>query len=155
MKAVIQRVSEASVTVEGHVIGACRRGLLVLLGVGKGDTEADADLLAAKIAKMRIFSDDNGKMNLALADVGGELLVISNFTLLADCRHGNRPDYFAAETPPRAKELYEYFTERVKTLSGCPTATGEFGADMDVALHNDGPVTVLLDSAVLARKREP
>ena len=154
MKAVIQRVTKASVSVDGEVIGACRRGFLVLLGVGKGDSEEDAELLAAKIAKMRIFSDENGKMNLALADVGGELLVISNFTLLADCRHGNRPDYFGAESPTRAKELYEYFTDRLRELSGCPTATGEFGADMDVALHNDGPVTILLDSAALKKKKE-
>lgn len=154
MKAVIQRVANASVSVGGEVIGACRRGFLVLLGVGKGDSEEDAELLAAKIAKMRIFSDENGKMNLALADVGGELLVISNFTLLADCRHGNRPDYFGAEAPTRAKELYEYFTAKVRELSGCPTATGEFGADMDVSLHNDGPVTILLDSAVLKKKKE-
>lgn len=154
MKAVIQRVSEASVSVEEKIIGACGKGFLILLGVTKGDTETDAELLAAKIAKMRIFSDENGKMNLSLADVHGELLVISNFTLLADCRHGNRPDYFGAESPSRAKELYEFFVKRVEALSGCPTAAGEFGADMDVALHNDGPVTILLDSKELTRKKE-
>lgn len=154
MKVVVQRVSEASVTVEDRVIGACGKGFLVLLGVSKGDTEGDAELLAAKIAKMRVFCDENGKMNLSLADVHGELLVISNFTLLADCRHGNRPDYFGAEAPARAKELYEFFVKRVEALSGCPTAVGEFGADMDVSLHNDGPVTVLLDSKELTRKKE-
>lgn len=155
MRAVIQRVNEASVSVDGKIVGACRRGFLILLGVEKGDGEGDADLLAAKIAKMRIFSDENGKMNLSLTDVGGELLIISNFTLCADCRHGNRPDYVGAETPMRAKELYEYFTDRTKTLTDRPTATGVFGADMSVSLLNDGPVTIVLDSAVLARKKQP
>jgi D-tyrosyl-tRNA(Tyr) deacylase len=102
---------------------------------------------------MRIFCDENGKMNLALGDVGGELLVISNFTLCADCRHGNRPDFFGAEAPARAKELYEYFTAKLASLSGCKTETGEFGADMKVDLLNDGPVTVILDSEELKKKK--
>ncbi len=153
MRAVIQRVKRAAVTVDGTVIGSCGQGFLLLLGVRKGDVEEDADLLAAKIAKLRIFCDENDKMNLALADVGGELLVISNFTLCADCRKGNRPDYFGAEAPDRAKALYEYFTARVATLSGCKTETGEFGADMEVSLVNDGPVTIVLDSDDLRRKK--
>ncbi len=153
MRAVIQRVSEASVSSEGRLLGACRKGFLVLLGVDKGDGEAEADLLAAKIAKMRIFSDENGKMNLALGDVGGELLVISNFTLSADCRHGNRPDYFGAEAPDRAKALYQYFTETLREMSGCPTETGEFGADMKVRIVNDGPVTIVLSSEELKSKK--
>ena len=153
MRAVIQRVKRAAVTVDGQTVGSCEQGFLVLLGVKKGDAELDADLLAAKIAKLRIFCDENDKMNLALGDVGGELLVISNFTLCADCRHGNRPDYFGAEAPDRAKALYEYFTAQVATLSGCKTETGEFGADMEVSLVNDGPVTIVLDSDDLRRKK--
>ena len=153
MRAVIQRVKRAAVTVDETVIGSCEKGFLILLGVRKGDVEEDADLLAAKIAKLRIFCDENDKMNLALGDVGGELLVISNFTLCADCRKGNRPDYFGAESPDRAKALYEYFTNRVATLSGCKTETGEFGADMEVSLINDGPVTIVLDSEDLKKKK--
>lgn len=153
MRAVIQRVKRAAVTVDGTVIGSCGQGFLLLLGVRKSDAEEDADLLAAKIAKLRIFCDENDKMNLALGDVGGELLVISNFTLCADCRKGNRPDYFGAEAPDRAKALYEYFTARVATLSGCKTETGEFGADMEVSLVNDGPVTIVLDSEDLKKKK--
>ena len=153
MKAVIQRVSRASVSVDGQIIGSCGKGFLILLGAVKDDNEENADLLAAKIAKMRIFCDENGKMNLALGDVGGELLVISNFTLCADCRHGNRPDFFGAEAPVRAKELYEYFTANLAALSGCKTETGEFGADMKVDLLNDGPVTVILDSEDLKKKK--
>ncbi len=152
MKAIIQRVKHAAVTVERQIIGSCQQGFLILLGVKKGDSEAEANLLAAKIAKMRIFSDENGKMNLALGDIGGELLIISNFTLCADCRRGNRPDYFEAEAPARAKELYEYFASQVAVLSGCHTETGEFGADMEVSLVNDGPVTIVLDSEELRRK---
>lgn len=154
MRAVIQRVTEASVSVDQKIVGACGRGLLLLLGVEKGDTEDDAELLAAKIAKLRIFSDENGKMNRSVVDVGGELLVISNFTLCADCRHGNRPDYIGAEAPTRAKELYEYFVSRIAALTDRPTAVGIFGADMSVSLLNDGPVTLVLDSASLTRKKQ-
>ena len=146
MRAVVQRVKYASVTVENEVVGKINGGFLVLLGVGKGDSEADADLLASKIAKMRVFCDENGKMNLSLNQVGGELLVISQFTLYANCVHGNRPDFFASEGPARANELYEYFTEKVKLLSECKTEKGIFGADMKVELLNDGPVTIMLDS---------
>jgi D-tyrosyl-tRNA(Tyr) deacylase len=153
MKAVIQRVRSASVSVDGEVIGACGIGFLILLGVAKGDSEEDVAVLAAKIAKLRIFEDENGKMNRSLADVGGELLVISNFTLQADCRHGNRPDYMAAEAPQRAKELYELFAGTVASQSGCKTETGCFGADMAVSLVNDGPVTIVLESADLKRRK--
>ena len=142
MRAVVQRVSGASVAVSGETVGKCGRGFLILLGVAKGDTEADADVLAAKLSKLRVFEDGNGKMNLSLSDIGGELLIISNFTLYADCRHGNRPDFLMAEAPAEANRLYEYFTDRMKTLSGCPTETGVFGADMKVSIENDGPVTV-------------
>lgn len=153
MRAVIQRVKRAAVTIDGQTVGSCGQGFLILLGVKKGDGEEDADLLAAKIAKLRIFCDENDKMNLALGDVGGQLLVISNFTLCADCRKGNRPDYFGAEVPDRARALYEYFTDKVATLSGCKTETGVFGADMEVSLVNDGPVTIVLDSDDLRRKK--
>ncbi len=154
MRAVIQRVKYASVTVENEVVGKINGGFLVLLGVGKGDTEAEADLLASKIAKMRIFCDENGKMNLSLSQVGGEILVISQFTLYANCIHGNRPDFFSSEGPVRANELYEYFTEKVKALSECKTERGIFGADMKVELLNDGPVTIILDTDELRKDKK-
>lgn len=153
MKAVIQRVSHAQVVIDGALTSEIEKGFLVLLGVGKGDCEEDADVLAAKIAKMRIFCDENGKMNLSLGQVGGELLVISNFTLLASCVHGNRPDYFGAEAPERANGLYEYFVKRIREESGARTVTGEFGADMKVTLTNDGPVTIVVDSAELKKRK--
>ncbi len=153
MRAVVQRVSGASVAVSGETVGKCGRGFLILLGVAKGDTEADADVLAAKLSKLRVFEDGNGKMNLSLSDIGGELLIISNFTLYADCRHGNRPDFLMAEAPAEANRLYEYFTDRMKTLSGCPTETGVFGADMKVSIENDGPVTLVIDSPELIKKK--
>ena len=153
MRAVVQRVSGASVAVSGETVGKCGRGFLILLGVAKGDTEADADVLAAKLSKLRVFEDGNGKMNLSLSDIGGELLIISNFTLYADCRHGNRPDFLMAEAPAEANRLYQYFTDRMKTLSGCPTETGVFGADMKVSIENDGPVTLVIDSPELMKKK--
>ena len=153
MRAVVQRVSGASVAVSGETVGKCGRGFLILLGVAKGDTEADADVLAAKLSKLRVFEDGNGKMNLSLSDIGGELLIISNFTLYADCRHGNRPDFLMAEAPAEANRLYEYFTDRMKTLSGCPTETGVFGADMKVSIENDGPMTLVIDSPELMKKK--
>ena len=153
MKAVIQRVAEASVNIGGEIRSEIKKGFLVLLGVGKGDGEAEADVLASKIAKMRIFCDENDKMNLSLNQVDGELLVISNFTLLANCVHGNRPDYFGAESPDRANELYEYFVEKIKNESGVRTVTGEFGADMKVSILNDGPVTIVLDTDELKKRK--
>ena len=152
MKAVLQRVSEASVKVDGETVGQCGAGLMILLGVAKGDTEEDARLLAEKILKLRIFCDEQGKMNRSVVDMDGELLVISQFTLLANYSHGNRPDYLESAPPAEAKALYEYFTELVR--GGVRhTGTGIFGADMKVSLVNDGPVTIVMDSEVLKKKK--
>ncbi|MBO4213265.1 MAG: D-tyrosyl-tRNA(Tyr) deacylase [Clostridia bacterium] len=148
MIAVLQRVTGASVAVDGKVVGACGHGLMILLGVDTEDTEKDAELLAAKIVKLRIFSDENGKMNLSVTDVGGDILVISQFTLLANYRHGNRPDFLASAPPERANALYEYFVGLIKN-SGIKTETGIFGADMKVSLTNDGPVTIVMESSKL------
>jgi D-aminoacyl-tRNA deacylase len=145
MRAVVQRVSQASVTVEGEVVGAIERGLLVLLGVERDDRADDARQLADKIVQLRIFEDDAGKMNRSLADVGGGLLAVSQFTLLGDCRQGRRPSFIAAAAPELAEELYQVFIAAVGA-QGIPVATGRFRAQMDVALVNDGPVTLLLDS---------
>jgi D-tyrosyl-tRNA(Tyr) deacylase len=144
MRAVIQRVSEASVTVDGKVTGAIGKGLLVLLGVGHADTEATAQALAAKIVKLRIFSDAEGKMNLSVQDVGGGVLVVSQFTLLADTRKGNRPSFTDAAPPEAGNRLYEEFCRAVAAL-GLPVAQGIFGAHMDVRLTNDGPVTIVME----------
>lgn len=146
MRAVVQRVSRAQVTVNGEVAGRIARGLLVLLGVAISDTEADADYLADKIAGLRIFEDVNGKMNLAASDVGGEVLVVSQFTLYGDVRRGKRPSFDAAAPPQRARELYEHFVGRIRA-SGLSCQTGRFQEMMEVELVNDGPVTILLDSS--------
>lgn len=151
MKAILQRCSAASVTVDGEKIADIGHGLMILLGVAKGDSSEDVEVLAAKIAKLRIFDDADGKLNLSVADVGGSVIVVSNFTLLADYRKGNRPDYFGAETPDRANELYEYFAACLRDL-GLHTETGRFGADMKVSLTNDGPITIDMDSNVLKKK---
>ena len=145
MRAVVQRVRRASVTVEGRVAGAIGRGLLVLVGVGRDDTSRDADYVAAKIRDLRLFADADGRMNRSVVDVGGGVLVVSQFTLLGDCRRGRRPSYGAAAPPDRARELYEALLERLRR-DGLPVQTGEFQALMDVESINDGPVTVLLDS---------
>ena len=151
MKAVLQRVSEASVETDGAVIGRCGTGLMILLGVADGDTEADSIALAEKISKLRIFCDPDGKMNLSVTDVGGSALVISNFTLCADYRKGNRPDYFGAAKPDEAERLYLHFTDELnKRIGG--VEKGKFGADMKVSLVNDGPVTIIMDSDVLLKK---
>ena len=148
MKAVVQRVKKANVTVEGQVIGSIGEGFLILLGVGEGDTEELADKLADKICRLRIFEDENGKTNRSLADVDGSLLVISQFTLYADCRKGNRPSFIQAGDPQTANALYEHFMERCR--QHVPTVEkGEFGADMKVELLNDGPFTLMLDSREL------
>lgn len=148
MIAVIQRVKNANVSIDGTVCGECAHGLMILLGVAKGDTEQDAQILAAKISKLRIFCDDNGKMNLSVKDVDGEALVVSQFTLLANYKKGNRPDYFGAAEPSVAIPLYESFVELMsKELKH--VGTGKFGADMQVSILNDGPVTIVLDSNVL------
>ena len=147
MIAVLQRVSRASVTVDKDICGSIENGLLILLGVKNGDTEKDAALLADKISKLRIFSDENGKMNLSVRDVEGKALVISNFTLLANYKKGNRPDYMNGAKPDEANRLYEYFCDYISAL--VPTERGIFGADMKVELLNDGPVTIVMDSEVL------
>lgn len=145
MRAVVQRVSRASVTVAGEIVGRIENGLLVLLGVGERDTPEDAEFLAEKIAGLRIFEDADGKMNLSLADVGGAMLVISQFTLFGDCRKGRRPSFIQAARPDVADPLYQRFVAEVSEL-GIPTQTGRFQQHMDVELVNDGPVTLLLDS---------
>jgi D-aminoacyl-tRNA deacylase len=146
MRAVVQRVSRARVSVDGHTSGEIGLGLLVLLGVGAGDARTDADYLAEKTIGLRIFEDDNGKMNLSVAEVGGALLVVSQFTLFGDARRGKRPSFEAAAPPAQARELYEYFVERVRG-AGLRCETGRFQETMRVELVNEGPVTILLDSA--------
>ena len=144
MKAVIQRVTSASVVVEGETVGEIGRGILVLLGVEKGDDEAKADWLAEKICNLRIFSDEAGKMNLSVQEIGGALLVVSQFTLAGNCAKGKRPSFDTAAPPDEGKRLYGYFVEAAKRL-GVPVATGIFQADMQVSLVNDGPVTFILE----------
>ena len=146
MRALLQRVKEASVTVAGQKIGEIGPGLLILICAMQGDSEAEADQLAAKIAKLRIFEDDAGKMNLSIKDSGGAALIVSQFTLAADTSRGNRPGFSPAASPQEGRHLYEYFIKAVQ-LQGIATATGEFGADMNVALINAGPVTIWLDTA--------
>ncbi len=148
MKAVIQRVRRASVEVDGHMVGECGHGLLVLLGVAPEDTDADLERMVQKMVKMRIFEDENGKMNRSLADVDGEMLVVSQFTLFANYRHGNRPDYLGAAPPAVANAMYEKFVARASELVR-HVGHGVFGADMQVSLVNDGPVTVVMESEVL------
>lgn len=150
MKALIQRCTSASVIADGSPAGKIGKGLFILLGVLKGDEKNDADLLAEKISKLRIFDDADGKLNLSVKDVEGEVLVVSNFTLGADYRKGNRPDYFNAEVPIRANELYEYFVDAVRQR-GIHAETGVFGAEMKISLEADGPVTIDMDSAVLRK----
>lgn len=144
MKTVIQRVTSASVTVEGRIVGEIGRGILVLLGVEKGDAEARADWLAEKIINLRIFEDEGGKMNLSLRDISGSLLVVSQFTLAGNCDKGRRPSFDSAAAPEEGRRLYEYFVEALKRLNA-PVATGIFQADMRVSLVNDGPVTFILE----------
>lgn len=147
MRAVVQRVTQAAVRVDRRLTGEIGPGLLILVCAMQGDTEAQADQLAAKIAKLRIFRDDAGKMNLSLRDTGGAALIVSQFTLAADLR-GNRPGFSTAAPPDEGRRLYEYFTDRMRD-QGITTANGEFGADMAVSLLNDGPVTIWLDTAAL------
>jgi D-aminoacyl-tRNA deacylase len=150
MRIVLQRVSSARVAIEERVAGEIGRGLLVLVGVADGDGESDGQWLAEKIAALRIFPDDAGQMNRTVRDVGGEVLVVSQFTLLASTRKGTRPSFNAAAKPDLARTLYEKFLAQMSTALARPVACGEFGADMKVSLHNDGPVTLILDS----RQRE-
>lgn len=149
MKAVIQRVTEASVTSDKKTVSKIQKGFLVLLGVEAGDNEDDARKLSAKLSGLRIFTDENDKMNLSLHDIGGSMLVVSNFTLCADCRKGRRPSFERAELPKKANELYEYFCTCI-SQNGIPVFKGIFGADMQVSLQNDGPVTIIIDSHELA-----
>jgi D-tyrosyl-tRNA(Tyr) deacylase len=146
MKALIQRVSSASVTVEGNCVAEINTGLLILLGVTESDTLKEASWLASKVVNMRIFNDAEGKMNLSLLDVGGDVLAVSQFTLYADARKGNRPSYTQAARPEKAKPLYEAFVVELEKLLGKPVPTGVFGADMKVSLVNDGPVTIMLET---------
>ena len=150
MRALIQRVSEASVAIDGQVKSEIGRGFLILLGVGHEDTEAQAQKLWSKISKLRIFDDENGKTNLSLADVNGDVLVVSQFTLYANCKKGNRPSFVDAGSPDKANRLYEYFVNLVRATEGvAAVGTGEFGADMQVALVNHGPFTIWLDTDTL------
>ena len=153
MKAVIQRVKNAYVRVDGLTVGECGEGLMILLGVARGDCEEDARLLAAKICNLRIFTDENDKMNLSVKTVGGEALVISQFTLMANYKHGNRPDFLESAPPDEANRLYEYFislmSDELKHVG-----KGIFGAHMEVGLVNDGPVTIVMDSEVLKKKQK-
>lgn len=145
MRAVIQRVKESSVRTENQVIGQTGFGLLVLLGVANGDSLSDAEYLVNKITNLRIFEDEKGKMNRSLLEAGGEMMIVSQFTLLADCRKGRRPSFVDAAGPELATELYEYFVKQVRSL-GITVATGRFRAMMEVALINEGPVTIILES---------
>ena len=149
MKAVIQRVTHASVKVDGKTVGSCGQGFLILLGVMAGDDEKEADKLVNKTVNLRIFEDENGKMNLSSLDIGGEMLVVSQFTLCADCTHGRRPSFTPSALPDEANRLYEYFVRRLKENGISHVETGVFGADMKVELLNDGPVTIILDSSEL------
>lgn len=152
MIAVLQRVNNALVYADGEFSGSIEKGLYILLGVDKNDSEEDARLLCEKISKLRIFCDENGKMNLSVMDIDGEALVVSNFTLLANYRHGNRPDYFGAAAPDKASMLYDYFVSLLsKKLKKC--ATGKFGADMKTEMSTNGPVTIVMDSLVLKEKK--
>jgi len=145
MKAVVQRVSAASVTIDGQVVGSCEAGLMVLLGVAADDTEDHARMMAQKLVKLRIFCDENGKMNRSVADIGGQMLLVSNFTLLADTSHGNRPSFTGAGDPAHAEALY-HMVLQLLCEQGIAIESGRFGADMQVHIENDGPVTILLDT---------
>ena len=149
MKAVIQRVSECTVKVDGEITGSIEKGLLILLGVAQDDTEREAENLSVKISDLRIFTDENDKMNLSVKDVGGAVLVVSNFTLCADYRTGRRPFFGSAARPEKAEPLYEYFCECMKKSGLNKVEKGRFGADMKVSLLNDGPVTLVIDSELL------
>lgn len=153
MRALVQRVTHASVTVEGDCVGKISEGLLVLLGVGPNDTEKEADFLAKKCANLRIFTDENDKMNLSLLDIGGQMLVVSQFTLYADCSHGRRPAFIGAAAPELANRLYEYFQQIVQKEGVQTVQHGIFGADMKVELLNNGPVTILLDTDEIMPKK--
>lgn len=149
MKAVIQRVTYAKCIIDGAVVGQCGEGFMILLGVVEGDTVSDADKLLKKVPYLRIFRDENDKMNRSCLDIDGEMLVISQFTLAADCSHGRRPSFIAAAAPSEAIPLYEYFVQGLRDAGVKRVETGEFGADMQIELVNNGPVTIVLDSKEL------
>ena len=151
MKAILQRVSNARVDIENKTVGQIEKGFLILLGVENGDEQRDAEVLAAKISGLRIFTDENDKMNLSLTDVDGGVLVISNFTLCADCSHGRRPSFIAAARPETAEPLYEYFCKKMTDNGISRVEKGVFGADMQVSLTNDGPVTIEINSKDLKK----
>ena len=153
MIAVLQRVKRASVSVENEIVGECKAGLCILLGVAKNDTEEDARALAEKIVNLRIFNDENDKMNLSVKDIDGEALIVSNFTLLAAYKKGKRPDYMGAAAPTEANRLYEYFCELCSAQLKS-TGRGVFGAEMEISLCCDGPVTIVMDSNVLLKKND-
>ena len=146
MRVVVQRCSRAEVRIDGQSVGRIDRGFLLLVGITDGDTQAQADLIAKKVAQLRVFEDAEGKMNLALKDINGAILSISQFTLYADCKKGNRPSFIRAARPETAAPLYDYFNQTLRTLYDLQVETGRFGADMKVDFINDGPVTILLDS---------
>lgn len=146
MKLVVQVVDNAAVKVEDKIVGKIGKGYLVLVGVGQNDTKSDADILAKKLVGLRIFDDENGKTNLSLADVGGDILSVSQFTLFADCSHGRRPSFIYACEPKRANEIYEYFNSKLEEISSKQVQKGVFGADMKISLINNGPFTIILDS---------
>jgi len=145
VRLVVQRVRKANVVVDNKTIGEIDQGFMVLLGVAPTDTKEIADFLVQKLIHLRVFEDENGKMNLSIQDIDGELLIVSQFTLYANCNHGNRPSFTDAAKPDLANELYEYFVEQCKKEKIKKIATGEFGADMQVSLQNDGPVTIILE----------
>lgn len=148
MKAIVQRVTSSKVSVDGDVKGSVNKGFNILLGVEEDDTEYDAEILAAKIAKLRIFEDENGKMNLSLLDIDGEILVVSQFTLCADLKKGNRPSFVFAARPEKAVPLYEFFMEQLIENGVKKVEHGVFGADMAVDIQNDGPVTIIMDTTI-------
>lgn len=152
MKAILQRVRYARVEIAGKAVGEIGQGLMVLLGVLEGDDVEQADFLAEKAANLRIFEDENGKMNRSLLDIGGGMLIVSNFTLCADARHGRRPSFTASAKPETANSLYERFIAAVKDTGVSPVESGSFGADMQVALQNDGPVTIILDTDEIMKR---
>ncbi len=152
MRAVIQRVNKSSVSVDGEVKGSVGKGYNVLLGVMQGDAESQAELLAAKISKLRVFEDENGKMNKSITDIGGEILVISQFTLCADIKKGNRPSFIDSAAPDEANRLYEFFCEKLRENGISKVETGVFAADMKVEIENDGPVTIVMDTDIWNKK---
>lgn len=151
MRIVLQRCSRAEVRIDGNIVGQIGKGFVLLVGITDGDSTAEADYLAKKVAQMRVFEDAEGKMNLGLKEVDGSILSISQFTLYADCRKGNRPSFIRAARPELAEPLYEYFNQRLRTEYGLQVETGRFGADMKVDFINDGPVTIILDSQEMGR----